>query len=147
MEVGDLPVLHRGAERVPILLGGYRAGPAEVVTRVGRSGDLRHQIEIAVRPHLVVPAAQHRLVCGFAAHASSYASGFGGGLSPRKRSNVHGHVIGTPRSSRYQLRQPLLQIVLRAASTRSASSCSVAGADTAISRARPVLNQSTSFAM
>ena len=61
----------------------------------------------------VVPAAQHRLVGLFAAHAtSSYASSFGASISARKRSNVQGQVIGMPRSSRYQLRQPELQIVV-----------------------------------
>ena len=44
------------------------------------------------------------------------ASGFGAAISSRKRSNDHGHAAGMPRSSRYQLRQPVTQTVCFAAS-------------------------------
>ena len=50
----------------------------------------------------------------------------GAAISARKRVKVNGHDAGMPRSSRYQLRQPVAQIVWRAASTRSASNAVVA---------------------
>ena len=50
----------------------------------------------------------------------------GAAISARKRSNEHGHDAGMPRSSRYQLRQPVTQIVFFAASTRAASNASIA---------------------
>src|SRR5262249_55365546 len=68
---------------------------------------------------------------------SSNASSFGADISARKRSKVQGQLMGTPRSSRYQLRQPLPQMVWRAASLRSASSCAVAASEGLISRHSP----------
>ena len=62
----------------------------------------------------------------------SKASSLGRSISWQNRPKDHGQVAGMPRSSRYQLRQPVLQMVLAAAATRSASNWSVAdsgGAD------------------
>ena len=47
-------------------------------------------------------------------------------ISARKRSKVHGHAVGKPLASRYQLRQPLFQIVVLAAALRSASKRAIA---------------------
>src|SRR4029077_4055891 len=51
---------------------------------------------------------------------NSNASSRGAAISARNRSKENGHEAGMPRSSRYQLRQPVTQIVFCVASTRSA---------------------------
>jgi hypothetical protein len=52
-----------------------------------------------------------------------------------------------PRSSRYQLRQPVIQTVFFAASTRAASNAAVAAALGLIASRRPARISSTSFRM
>ena len=52
------------------------------------------------------------------AQAASKSSKSGSAISVRKRWNGNGHAKGMPRSSRYQLRQPVAQTVFFAAATR-----------------------------
>src|SRR5437016_4755541 len=59
----------------------------------------------------------------------SKSSSRGRRISSRKRSQVNGHAVGSPVTSRYQLRQPLFQIVFVAATRRSASKRAIASGD------------------
>jgi hypothetical protein len=68
-------------------------------------------------------------------------------ISSRKRSKVQGQAVGRPSSSRYQLLQPVAQIVVRAASLRSASKRSIAAREAEISSHAPDRTCSTSCMM
>src|SRR6185436_15754018 len=67
----------------------------------------------------------------------------GSRIASRKRSNDHGHVAGMPRSSRYQLLQPVTHTVFFAASVRSASKASIAAGLALISWHAPLPTCST----
>src|SRR5207253_9355632 len=78
---------------------------------------------------------------------SSKSSKRGAAISSRKRSKLHGHTAGTPRSSRYQLRQPVTHTVFLAASTRAASCASIASRVALTSRYSPERRRSMSCRM
>ena len=106
----------------------------------GSAPDRRHERSIARRTNASRSSPTHRAArrvrrTGRArGQRRSYASSRGAAISSRKRSNVHGHTAGMPRSSRYQLRQPVTHTVCCAASRarpRSAAIAVARGADLA----------------